>query len=138
MITIWDLDGTVIDTSHRYTTLPGGGIDLPAWVRDNTPDNVKRDSLLPLAVEMRKAFHASTVVILTARVMSWFDWEFLADNGLHFHECMSRPEGLALNDADYKEMHLRLYAQGMGLSWASFCRRARFYEDAPIVIERLQ
>ena len=46
---IWDLDGTVIDSSHRYSTLPNGDIDLPRWIADNTKANIERDSLLPLA-----------------------------------------------------------------------------------------
>ena len=33
---IWDLDGTVIDSSHRYSTLENGDIDLPRWIADNT------------------------------------------------------------------------------------------------------
>jgi hypothetical protein len=139
MITLWDLDGTVIDTSHRYTALPDGGIDLPAWIRDNTPENVAKDSLLPLAERMRKAWSdGHQVYIVTARVMNWWDWKFLSDHELHFHECFHRPEGLALNDADYKEFHVRNLAAGLGLSWRQFTNRSFFWEDARCVIERME
>ena len=39
---IWDLDGTVIDSSHRYSTLPNGDIDLPRWIADNTKANIEQ------------------------------------------------------------------------------------------------
>ena len=138
MIAIFDLDGTVIDSSHRYTSLPGGGIDLPAWIRHNTPKNVERDTLLPLVHKMRTFYEMGDVVIAcTARVLSDWDYRYFADNDIPYTDILARPDGLALNDADFKEMHLRLYAQGMGYTWAQFCARSVMWDDAPVIIERM-
>ena len=49
MLFIFDLDGTTIDSSHRQNTLPDGSLNLDAWVRNNTPEKIARDSLLPMA-----------------------------------------------------------------------------------------
>ena len=46
---IFDLDHTVIDSSHRQITRPDGSLDLAAWRRHNTRANIMRDTLLPLA-----------------------------------------------------------------------------------------
>ena len=43
---IFDLDDTVIDSSHR-ATLKGFDLDLDAWKRDSTYENIMKDSLLP-------------------------------------------------------------------------------------------
>ena len=46
---IFDLDGTVIDSSHRQ------GDTLADWRRMNTVGNIMRDRLLPLAGKMQAA-----------------------------------------------------------------------------------
>ena len=46
---IFDLDGTVIDSSHRL------GDTLDDWRRMNTPANVAKDQPLPLLDQMRDA-----------------------------------------------------------------------------------
>ena len=136
---IWDLDGTLIDSSHRYRTLPCGGIDLDAWIRLNTPENVWNDKLLPLAEIAKDGYASKTeTVFCTARVLNEWDYDFLADNGLFFHNILSRPEGLTLDDANFKEFHLRLYAQNKGISWQRFCAESVFFEDAHSVIERMK
>jgi len=49
-INIYDLDGTIIDSSHRYrTNEAGNAIDLPHWREHDTPEHIARDALLPLA-----------------------------------------------------------------------------------------
>ena len=44
MLYIYDLDGTVIDSSHRL-----GNGSLADWHANNTPDNIAADGVLPLA-----------------------------------------------------------------------------------------
>ena len=74
---IWDLDGTVIDSSHRYSTLANGDIDLPRWIADNTRENIERDTLLPLARLMQSNYaHGDVVIICTARVLGVWDKVF--------------------------------------------------------------
>ncbi len=53
----FDLDGTVIDSSHRATLTVDNGqvvLDLNAWRQDSTYENIMKDSLLPLANYMRE------------------------------------------------------------------------------------
>ena len=54
---IFDLDDTVIDSSHRATLTVDNGqvvLDLDAWRKDSTYENIMKDSLLPLANYMRE------------------------------------------------------------------------------------
>ena len=109
---IFDLDHTVIDSSHRQITRPDGSLDLDAWRRNNTRANIMRDTLLPLAAQWRRvAKKNATIVICTARVMGEYDYEYLRANGLRWDACLSRREGDATPDAELKEKMLRKYAQ---------------------------
>lgn len=96
---IFDLDGTVVDTSHRYRNLPCGKIDLEYWFANSIPEKIAQDALLPLADSMRKMYAAGhKIVICTARDFSplrGYDMDsiyrkFLADNGLHYHALLHR------------------------------------------------
>jgi len=55
-ITIFDLDGTVLDSSHRQATKPDGTLDLAKWFENATPEKIFQDKVLPLAQQMRKRF----------------------------------------------------------------------------------
>ena len=48
-IHVYDLDGVLVDTSHRYRNLPNGSIDAEYWVANHTEEKIKKDKLLPLA-----------------------------------------------------------------------------------------
>lgn len=136
---IFDLDGTVIDSSHRKSTRPDGTLDLAHWIENSTPEKVAADTLLPVSAMLFKAFRQGhTVLICTARVMSDADFEFLMANGINSHGVLSRPEGCTMGDAELKEIQLRLYAQRHGLSWAKFCETAIMLDDAPPVITRMR
>jgi hypothetical protein len=87
---IFDLDGTVIDSSHRQNTKPDGSLDLDHWIDHNKPAMIARDSLLPLARIMRILSATCTVVVCTARAYQPADEEFLAANGLKYHAYLSR------------------------------------------------
>ena len=83
----FDLDHTVIDSSHRQITRPDGSLDLAAWGRNNTRANIMRDTLLPLAAQWRLADKkGATIVICTARVMGEHDFEFLRQHGLRWDD----------------------------------------------------
>ena len=75
-IFIFDLDDTVIDSSHRATLKADSlQLDLDAWRRDSTRENIMKDSLLPLANFMRECIatpHAF-VWVCTARNMAQAD-----------------------------------------------------------------
>lgn len=71
-IKVFDLDGTLIDSSHRYKSMPEGDrIDLDFWRENSTPEMIAKDSLLPHIVEYNKANKCpdTTVIIATARAM---------------------------------------------------------------------
>ena len=135
---IFDLDHTVIDSSHRQITRADGSLDLDAWRRNNTRANIMRDTLLPLAAQWRLADKkGATIIICTARVMGPHDYEFLRANGLRWDACLSRREGDATPDADLKEKMIRQYAQARPMSWARFCATSIFFDDNKNVLGML-
>ena len=74
---IFDIDGTVIDSSHRQ------GDTLDDWRRMNTSDNIGKDSTLPLFDQMRDAINeGQDVIICTSRVMGDADFRWLTDHGI--------------------------------------------------------
>lgn len=80
-IAIYDMDGTIVDSSHRYRTVTGADgitrIDLQHW-RDNEY-RAMQDGLLPLASQYMAdiADKATFTIIATARVMHAPDWQFV-------------------------------------------------------------
>ena len=134
----FDLDHTVIDSSHRQITRADGSLDLAAWVRNNTRENIMGDSLLPLADQWRRVDRkGATIIICTARVMGEHDYEYLRANGLRWDACLSRPIGDSTPDAELKERMVRRYAQTRPMSWARFCATSVFFDDNANVLEML-
>lgn len=79
-IAIYDMDGTIVCSLHRYRTLPcGTKIDLQYW-RDNEY-KAYDDSLLPLAEQYKKDLADSEcyVIIATARIIRDADMRFIND-----------------------------------------------------------
>jgi len=88
---IFDLDETVINSSHRTPTFSDGTLDLLSYKKHHTPENVAKDTLLPLANVMKKAIEAGyKVAILTARDMAECDYEFLKNHGISPKHIYSR------------------------------------------------
>lgn len=81
-IHIYDLDGTVISSSHRYRTMPGENrIDLEHWRANDIPEMIAKDSLLPHAAQYKAniADPETLVIIATARAAIKGDanWQFI-------------------------------------------------------------
>ena len=80
-VAIYDMDGTIVDSSHRYRTIIGADnierIDLQYW-RDNEY-RAMDDGLLPLADQYMEDNSTDGVytIIATARVMGDADWRFV-------------------------------------------------------------
>lgn len=79
-IHIYDMDGTIVDSSHRYRTITENGvarIDLEYW-RENEY-RAMDDGLLPLADQYMDDLSNPDVytIIATARVMHAPDWQFV-------------------------------------------------------------
>ena len=134
----FDLDHTVIDSSHRQITRADGSLDLAAWIQNNTRENIMGDSLLPLAAQWRRVDRkGATIIICTARVMGPHDYEYLRANGLRWDACLSRPMGDSTPDAELKERMIRRYAQTRPMSWARFCATSIFFDDNQNVLSML-
>lgn len=81
-VSIYDMDGTIVDSSHRYRTIVddnGERIDLDHW-RENEY-RAMDDSLLPMYAQYRADLHDENcyVIIATARVMHGPDWQFVKE-----------------------------------------------------------
>jgi hypothetical protein len=128
---IFDLDHTVIDSSHRQSTLKCGSLDLANWIQNNTPENIARDTLLPLA-DLWKTLdkQGQMIGVCTARVLQDADYEFLADNGLDYDFILSRPMGDSSKDDDLKERLLN--EQGIKPEEIT-----AFFDDNEAVLKRL-
>lgn len=78
-IRIYDMDGTIVCSMHRYKIKDNGKIDLNYW-RDNEPLAYK-DKLLPLAAQYKADLvcEKTIVIIATARVLNDPDECFIRD-----------------------------------------------------------
>jgi len=135
---IYDLDHTVIDSSHRQATLSNGDLDLAHWIENSTPEKIAGDKLLPLADHWKtQRARGAEIVVCTARVMGEADYRFLADHGLVWDGMICRTEGDNSRDAILKERGLRNYAACAGISWARFVRFSIMLDDNQTVIQHL-
>ena len=109
MLYIFDLDHTVIDSSHRQITRADGSLDLNAWRLNCTKKQINRDSLLPLARFMRRAIAdpSTQTAICTARVLSKHDYNFLSQKGLITDYILARFEGD--NRPDHKMKYSKIW-----------------------------
>ena len=126
MLYIFDLDGTVIDSSHRQNTLPDGSLDLAHWVENNTVDKILADSLLPLAEKMRSVRSVKdTVAVITARVIQDADLAFLKRNDLRFDYLFSRAQCNTSPDDILKKRAILKLARKLQRSMNG-CEKTRF------------
>jgi FMN phosphatase YigB (HAD superfamily) len=132
-IVIFDLDETIIDSSHRTPNNPDGTLDLAKYLENKTRENIFKDKLLPLASKMKEMYESQYfhVVICTARDMDKDDFDFLEFHGLKYDEIFHRgnvrkPHHHNLPDAEYKTKQLKKYKN----------TRYTFYDDAAPIIER--
>ena len=136
---IFDLDHTVVDSSHRQATRPDGSLDLDHWREHSTPRLIERDSLLPLAHEWRKIHRKgkAQILVCTARVMGPADYFYLGSRGLFAHKIISRAEGDRTPDDLLKLRGLKKYCAENGISWRRFCASAMMFDDNKNVIQTL-
>jgi hypothetical protein len=152
LIYIFDLDGTVICTKHRYRNKPGTNeIDLDYWFANSVPEKIALDKLLPLADVWRR-YHAEghTIVVCTARQWSRGDAmtfdpgpvyeQYLADNGLPYHALLHRelvgPDHASYSDGDLKTKLLNDWAAREGLP-ADWRKDAVMFDDNTAVIRKM-
>lgn len=139
MIFVFDLDHTVIDSSHRQLTRADGSLCLDHWKENCTREKIFGDSLLPLADEMRNLISKGRqVLVCTARVMSEADYEFLIHHGIMPDCVLSREEGDHSGDAVLKENLFRMYCQNRKIPFARFMRSVIMFDDNQDVISHLR
>ena len=134
---IFDLDWTVIDSSHRQ-----GDGSLDDWRRLNTVGNIMRDGLLPLAGKMQTAIQDGLDVwVCTSRVMGKADFAFLRMQSLLPN---GGPVIHRISDADDRDCgalklaNLRGMAAGMGVSWARFANDSIMFDDSIVVQDTMR
>jgi len=107
-ICIYDLDGTVIDSSHRATHDEKGNIDLANWIANSTKELIFNDSLMPLYTQLVNDYKNGDMVILcTARLLGEYDLEYIHSMGIYYDRIISRPKGNQTNDGILKNSQLR-------------------------------
>lgn len=131
---VFDLDHTVIDSSHRQCTLSDGSLDLNHWRENSTAEMIAKDTLLPLSYawkELKK--RGETLAVCTARVMSEYDIAFLQRHGLHYDHLLSRKEGDNSPDHLLKE---RLLTEKFGEDFPY--QITAFFDDNQKVIKHMR
>ena len=122
---IFDLDGTVIDSTHRL------GDTLDDWRRMNTPANVAKDQPLPLLDQMRDAIDDGLdVIVCTSRVMSGRDFRWLDDHGIRGIDILARDPSDNRHCGFFKLALLKDYADSIGYTWARFCQTSIMFDDS--------
>lgn len=107
-ICIYDLDGTVIDSSHRATHDENGNIDLSDWKAKSTKDLIFQDRLMPLYCQLQEDYkNGDMVIICTARELSKWDYEYIYFHNIYFDRIISRPKGNDTSDSTLKKSQLR-------------------------------
>ena len=103
-IMIFDLDDSVINSTHRTPRNADGSVKLNEFLKMSTRENIFKDTLLPLAKEMKRAIaRGDFVVVATARNMTKADFDFLEENGIKPNIVLSRSDNEANKpDADLK------------------------------------
>ena len=109
-IAIYDMDGTIVCSLHRYRTIideRGERIDLNYW-RENEY-RAMDDSLLPLAENYKRDLADTNcfTVIATARILRSADFAFIAEKLGSPDFIVSRPEGETISGGTLKINGLR-------------------------------
>jgi len=122
---IFDLDGTVIDSTHRQ-----GDGSLDDWRRLDTAKNVALDSPLPLLDQMRDAIADDLdVIVCTSRVMAGRDFRWLDDHGIRGIDVLCRAPSDNRTCGFFKLQLLHNYARSIGYTWARFAQTSLMFDD---------
>lgn len=114
-VKIWDMDGVLVDSSHRYSTVIREDgkevINLPFWRERETEFYIMRDGLLPHAQEYQDDLKNPEIytVIATARQLAADspDWRFIRERLGMPHHIIHRKPGDSRSGALLKVLGLR-------------------------------
>ncbi len=124
---IYDIDGVLVDSSHRYRNKPDGTIDLEYWLANCTRENIRRDKLLPMAAQYKADCADPTIyaILCTSRAYHQYDIDFIADYLGLPDKLIMRPVGNFEPDAVLKR---RVLVPLFNLRQFRNCVR-RFWDD---------
>ena len=109
-IVIYDLDGTIIDSSHRIKLHDNGSLDLEHWKQNSTKEQIFKDDLLPLYWQLVSDYKQGNYIVLcTARELGKWDYEYLHQMGIYYDKIISRPKGNTTVDHVLKKSQLRYF-----------------------------
>jgi hydroxymethylpyrimidine pyrophosphatase-like HAD family hydrolase len=127
-VSIYDMDGTIVNSLHRYRTIiddNGERIDLDYW-RENEYRALD-DSLLPLAEQYKADLRNENcfVIIATARVLRDADNQFISEILGEPDYIISRKDGDCISGGKLKINGLAKFFNLLNFKDAEFT----FYED---------
>jgi hydroxymethylpyrimidine pyrophosphatase-like HAD family hydrolase len=127
-VSIYDMDGTIVNSLHRYRTIIGDNgerIDLDYW-RENEYRALD-DSLLPLAEQYKTDLRNENcfVIIATARVLRDADNQFISEILGEPDYIISRKDGDTISGGKLKIAGLAKFFNLLNFKNAEFT----FYED---------
>lgn len=134
-IKVYDCDGVLVDTSHRYKTKSNGTIDLDYWFANRTKAKMAYDKILPLAKQyVADCIDPETYTILcTSREYHALDVEFIIGRLGMPDKLLMRPPGNTEADAILKHRQL---ARLFNLIQLQKLPRT-LYEDNRVTIKKL-
>ena len=136
-IAIYDMDGTIVCSLHRYRTVKGADgierIDLQHW-RDNE-FRAMEDSLLPMAEQYKADLRDENcfVIIATARVLHEPDWQFIREVLGEPNYIVSRKDGDTRSGGELKIKGLQKFFNLKNFRNAV----AIFYEDNTAYLKKV-
>ena len=108
LVPVFDLDGVLIDASHRQNCNPDGSLNLKAYRKNSTAEKIALDKTLPL-IEAINILNAEKIKyhVCTARVACEFTRKLLADNNINPVSIMARNgDNDTRRDYELKSSHL--------------------------------
>lgn len=134
MLEVFDCDGVLVDSSHRYRNLSNGSIDLDYWLENCTPEKIAADKLLPTAKRYQESLENPNVytIIATARQVREPDLEFFRSRLGYPQHLIARKIGQTTPDWKLKIIGLRRL-----LNLRQFKNRAvTVWEDNPVTLHQ--
>ena len=127
----YDVDGTLVDSSHRYQALENGNVDLDHW-RENH-HRLFSDSLLPLADQYKADLENPEIYVVICTLRPTHAWDLL-----FIREILGQPDCLIMNDKDGSEnmsgFKRAKFSQLFNLR--QFAKLPRFFwEDSRVYVE---
>ena len=136
-IVIFDLDQTVIDSSHRSPNNSDGTINLEKYFKSRTRTNIFRDKLLPLSRIFKQLKNdGNYIIVATSRNIDHDDVDFLKSKGLNPDMILSRKWIIesTVPDADLKARKLNSL-----FNLKQFKNVPKFmFDDAPSIISKMR